>query len=329
MRTSFYIVFCFALSLSLLPRSLLAAAPSITAQPSNQTNYSGSTITFTVSAAGTDPLYYRWQKNAANLSDGGNISGSGTNMLVLSNVTAADSGTYSVTITNSARTTNSAGALLMVYTRLVQNGGFETGQFDGWTLSGNRGGTSVANFNSLYAHSGAYGVQVGPLSILGFVSQTIPTIAGQPYLLSLWLDSADGLTPNEFRVAWSAQTVLDQLNLGATGWTNIQLVLVGTGTNTALEFGFRNDPSYFGFDEVSLEPIPQFQTIAKKGLNLTFNWSALGGFQYQLQYKTNLAQTIWSDLGLPSYTATNGTGTNFDPIPTGQAERFYRLEVLP
>ncbi|HXN54192.1 MAG TPA: carboxypeptidase regulatory-like domain-containing protein, partial [Candidatus Acidoferrum sp.] len=45
----------------------VAAAPTITIQPANQTVTSGQTATFTVAATGTAPLSYQWQKNGASI----------------------------------------------------------------------------------------------------------------------------------------------------------------------------------------------------------------------------------------------------------------------
>jgi hypothetical protein len=45
-----------------------AVAPTITTQPANQTVNVGQTATFSVTAAGTAPLSYQWQKNSANIS---------------------------------------------------------------------------------------------------------------------------------------------------------------------------------------------------------------------------------------------------------------------
>src|SRR5262249_32218115 len=50
--------------------------------------------------AGVLPFSYRWQKNGADLTDGGNISGSTTATLVIANVTAGDLASYSLVVTN-------------------------------------------------------------------------------------------------------------------------------------------------------------------------------------------------------------------------------------
>ncbi len=77
----------------------------ITGQPTNQTVAAGGTAMFTVSATGTAPLTYRWQKNGTNLTDGGNLFGSATSILTISNVSAANVGTYDVIVTNAAGST--------------------------------------------------------------------------------------------------------------------------------------------------------------------------------------------------------------------------------
>ena len=132
--------------------------------------------------------------------------------------------------------------------QLVQNGGFETGNFTNWTQSGNTNYTTVAT-NSLYAHSNAYGAQLGPSGSLGFISQFLSTTPGQSYLLSFWLDSPDGGTPNQFQVSWNGATIFNQTNIAAIGWTNLQFIVRATGKNTMLQFGFRDDPSYLGLDD--------------------------------------------------------------------------------
>ena len=80
-------------------------APVITSQPTPQTVVIGNMATFNVSALGSAPLSYQWQANGGtgytNLTDGGQISGSGTNVLNISPVSANWGLAYRVIVTNS------------------------------------------------------------------------------------------------------------------------------------------------------------------------------------------------------------------------------------
>src|SRR5271165_3281505 len=72
-----------------------AAAPSILTQPANQTVAVGQTATFTVTATGTTPLSYQWQKGATA------ISGATSDSYTTPVTTSADSGSqFSVVVTN-------------------------------------------------------------------------------------------------------------------------------------------------------------------------------------------------------------------------------------
>ena len=88
--------------------------PSITAQPQPQTNAAGSSASFSVSATGTDPLSYQWQRNGTSLSDGADISGSTTNFLTLSSLDASNTGSYQVVVTNLFGSVASTAAVLVV-----------------------------------------------------------------------------------------------------------------------------------------------------------------------------------------------------------------------
>ncbi len=84
-------------------------APTITTQPANQTVTAGQTATFTVTAAGTAPLTYQWQKNAVN------IAGATSSSYTTPATTTSDSGsTFKVVVTNTAGTVTSASATLTV-----------------------------------------------------------------------------------------------------------------------------------------------------------------------------------------------------------------------
>ncbi len=88
--------------------------PSITQQPTNQSVLDGATVNFYVTAAGGMPLFYQWQFNGTNLTDGDGISGSITTGLTISNVSLANIGAYSVVVTNYAGMATSSNALLTI-----------------------------------------------------------------------------------------------------------------------------------------------------------------------------------------------------------------------
>jgi hypothetical protein len=82
-------------------------APSITQQPASEWASAGSTVKFTATASGTPTPSVQWYVNTGSgwsaLSDGGNVSGSTTTTLQLSNVTTSMNGyDYEAVFTNSA-----------------------------------------------------------------------------------------------------------------------------------------------------------------------------------------------------------------------------------
>jgi hypothetical protein len=58
-----------------------------------------------------------------------------------------------------------------------------------------------------------------------------------------------------------------------------------------------------------------------------FSWNSMFGLGYQVQYRTNLNQTGWINLGSP-ISATDFTMTFSDPI-SSDGQRYYRLLLLP
>jgi len=94
----------------------LATEPMITAQPQSRTNIAGTTALFGVTATGSSPLGYQWQRNGVNLGDGGNVSGATTDTLTLANVASSNAANYPLVVTNAAGTAASAVATLTVLT---------------------------------------------------------------------------------------------------------------------------------------------------------------------------------------------------------------------
>jgi hypothetical protein len=93
------------------PSSSSGTAPSITAQPSNASASLGQTATFSVTAAGTPPLTYQWQKGATP------IAGATAYNYTTPATTAGDNGsTFLVVISNASGKVTSNAATLTVTT---------------------------------------------------------------------------------------------------------------------------------------------------------------------------------------------------------------------
>jgi hypothetical protein len=216
---------------------------------------------------------------------------------------------------------------------LIANGGFETGDFTGWSLSASAQEDFVTSTGS-FVHSGVYGAELGQPTTNGYLSQTISTTPGQSYVLSFWLDNPNnsaGATPNQFQVQWNGTTVFYETNLPFMSWTNVQFIVSATGASTVLQFGFYDTPAYLGLDDVSLQPLsaPVFKTVqpgsAASAFDLT--WTTVPGVYYQVQYTTNLAQTNWVNLGPPILASTNSV--NFSDTNAVDPSRYYRINLVP
>ncbi|HEX3717974.1 MAG TPA: immunoglobulin domain-containing protein [Verrucomicrobiae bacterium] len=94
--------------------SVIALAPSFVTEPSPQTVIVGGTAVFSVSATGTAPLQYQWMLGSSPLSDGNGITGSQSNILILTNVQFSQAGSYSVHVSNTGGSTNSTVVTLTV-----------------------------------------------------------------------------------------------------------------------------------------------------------------------------------------------------------------------
>jgi DNA/RNA endonuclease G (NUC1) len=92
------------------------AAPTIIVSPNSLTLASGSTAVFGVTAEGSAPLSYQWRKAGSSMTDGGNVAGSTTATLTLTNIAATDAAAYDVVVTNVFGMATSTAANLTVNT---------------------------------------------------------------------------------------------------------------------------------------------------------------------------------------------------------------------
>jgi len=149
---------------------------------------------------------------------------------------------------------------------LVQNCGFETGGFTDWTHTGTWDYTDVTS-NPSYVNSGTYAAQIGPYVDEGLssISQVLSTSPGT-YDLTFYLmhggDCTGQTDCSEALVTWDGTTLMDELNAGIYGYTEISFLVTATGPST-LEFGFASNPNYYYLDDVSV--VPTTTTIPEPG----------------------------------------------------------------
>jgi len=95
-------------SAATLVLSAAAVAPSITAQPQSATVNVGTSISFSVTAAGTAPLSYQWKKG------GSAITGATNSSYTIPSPQVADAGSYTVVVSNGTGSVTSSAASLTV-----------------------------------------------------------------------------------------------------------------------------------------------------------------------------------------------------------------------
>ncbi len=138
------------------------------------------------------------------------------------------------------------------------NGSFETGDFTGWTQSGDTSFTSVQNV-APSAQDGSWYAHVGPPTE-GFLSQGWVDTPNQTLTISGYVRVRDpGGDSNAFRFIWNGDTKLSFSNLPSQDWTLYQITVTTTG-NDSFAIGFRDGPGFLDFDHFSIStvttPIP-------------------------------------------------------------------------
>ncbi|HXJ58515.1 MAG TPA: Ig-like domain-containing protein [Verrucomicrobiae bacterium] len=300
--------------------TVTVTAPSITAQPQNQTVTAGGSVTFDVTAIGGPPLSYQWRFGGANL------PGANSASLSLFNVQMNQAGAYSVVVTNSAGSATSAAATLTVdcgYSLSANSASFDldggagsvnvtSGGGCAWTVSGVPAWVTLAS-PANGSGNGTVSYTVAPNE--GSARSVTLTIAGHPYGIS---QGGPDLTPPSVAITTpAANATFTNTTITVTGSASDNVGVarvecrVGSGTFT-LATGTANWSS-------SLALTPGTNVISARSVDLTGNTSA-----------TN-TRTIFCavpgtlNLDIQGKGSVKG-GTNGQKLDIG---RPYRLKATP
>jgi hypothetical protein len=146
---------------------------------------------------------------------------------------------------------------------LIVNGGFETGDFTGWTLGGNTAGTFVGPpFDGVgHAFSGEHAAVLGAIGTFGTLSQTFTTVPGALYQLTLW-GSNGGAPPNEVTITLNGLTAFAAIDDPVHDYVLHVFDFTATGTTYTLLFDYEHSTSgAFVIDDVAVAAVPEPSTL--------------------------------------------------------------------
>lgn len=170
---------------------------------------------------------------------------------------------------------------------LVTNGGFETGDFSGFELTGDGfagvffnppGGVPPELENFRAAFNG------GSINLF----QDIATVAGQSYRFGFTNEVDGGDFPNSFSAAFGGSTVYSQANSPGQAFIARSFNVVATSATTRLNFNFTSDNGFQNFDNVTLAAVPEPATW---GL-MILGFGVVGGSMRYRKRSTSLAFAV-------------------------------------
>jgi hypothetical protein len=296
--------------------------PIIVTQPLPSGLMEGRNASFNVIASGDAPLTYQWRKNGVNLSDIGNISGSGTPALSVNNVLIAnDAANYDVVITNLAGSVTSVVASLTVVVSNSVLSPYETkvrslNPLSYWRLNEASGSPYSYDY-----WGGIVGVNEGSIT-LGVNGPQPPDFSG----IESTNTAASFLSIPGADVATGVSLLNNRPAFSVIGWFQT----AGTigqrkglfGQNDVCEFGFlgagTDGQAGLGF----FTPRGSVPLINQSTNVIPFNWYliaavASGTNVSVLLASTNGAGGIKVVQSTASHTATTNYGFSVDPVRIG------------
>lgn len=324
-------------------------SPVIVTQPQGQRVRAGTNVIFTTVASGLAPLYYQWRK------DGTAIARATTTLLSLTNVQAADAGTYSIYVTNSLGNATSQGAALVIdstplilsqptsvaispgaATNFVVSADGPALSYQWWHDSSPISAATGSVYSIANASPGDQGNYFAAVSnFAGTTNSAVASLAFDSSALSILGQPKDQTVeagyPASFSVLVSGVPPFayqwQHGGLAIAGATDSSFKLASVSTNDAGSYsvvvtnGYRMLTSNAAQLTVTPGAAPPLLVAGLAGANLTITFNAEAGRTYRLLWSANFA--AWTPV------ATNSTVTAGQVQfvrPTGVAPfSFYRV----
>ena len=137
---------------------------------------------------------------------------------------------------------------------LVVNGGFETGDFSGWSSTGDTDGTFVRHTR----RSGAWGAFLQTSNGYHHLDQSISTVAGHTYAVSFYLFSeqaAVGTANNFFNATFYGTDLVTFTNGPEFDYTPFGGTVTASSNSTLLAFNSRHPAGFFGTGFFALDDV--------------------------------------------------------------------------